>query len=180
MKTALQQLATYKSVHLNPKNLATHFVGVPLIIWSVALSLSGVQWTLVISQQAYQVNLAQFLFSLALLYYFKLHWRMAIGMIFFIVPVVISANWAAQFESYLLIALGVFIVGWVFQFIGHHFEKAKPAFIEDLNQLMIGPFFLISEVYFALGLGKSLNNEVTLVAIKRRKSLEELKKTPKK
>ncbi|MGX5172486.1 Mpo1 family 2-hydroxy fatty acid dioxygenase [Aliikangiella sp. IMCC44653] len=179
MKTAQEQLATYKSVHLNPRNLATHFIGVPLIIWSIAVLLSKAQWTLMLSQEAYSVNLAQILFSLALLYYFKLHWRMALGMLLFLVPLVISATWAAQFESYLLIALSVLVVGWVFQFIGHHFEKAKPAFIEDLNQLLIGPFFLISEIYFALGLGKPLNQEVTLAAIKRRKSLEAMKKSSK-
>ena len=39
MKTITDQLSTYKSVHLNGNNVKTHFVGVPLILWSIALIL---------------------------------------------------------------------------------------------------------------------------------------------
>ena len=31
--------------------------------------------------------------------------------------------------------------------IGHGYEKAKPAFMDDLNQLLIGPFFLMAELF---------------------------------
>ncbi|WP_252345987.1 Mpo1-like protein, partial [Shewanella indica] len=40
MKSAVEQLSTYKSVHLNPTNIKSHFIGIPLIIWSVFLMLS--------------------------------------------------------------------------------------------------------------------------------------------
>jgi uncharacterized membrane protein YGL010W len=49
-------------------------------------------------------------------------------------------------------ALGLFVVGWVIQFIGHAFEGRKPAFVDDLVGLLIGPLFLVAEVAFALGL----------------------------
>ncbi len=35
MKSIEEQLARYKSVHLNKKNLHTHFVGVPLIVFGI-------------------------------------------------------------------------------------------------------------------------------------------------
>ena len=42
MKSIEEQLARYKSVHLNPKNINTHFIGVPLIVLAVTLMLSTV------------------------------------------------------------------------------------------------------------------------------------------
>ena len=75
------------------------------------------------------------------------------------------------------LAISVFIVGWVFQLIGHQYEKAKPAFIDDLNQLLIGPFFLMAEVYFILGLEKDLDAQITPIAIEKRRALEARLKT---
>ncbi|MFT6976808.1 MAG: YGL010W-like membrane protein, partial [Shewanella psychromarinicola] len=57
MKSAVEQLSTYKSVHLNPQNINTHFVGVPMIVWSAFLMLG----TLRFAWQDYQVSLAMIL-----------------------------------------------------------------------------------------------------------------------
>ena len=43
MKSAAEQLSTYKSVHLNQRNIQTHFIGIPLIIWSAFLLLATVR-----------------------------------------------------------------------------------------------------------------------------------------
>ena len=42
------------------------------------------------------------------------------------------------------------MVGWVFQFVGHYFEGKKPAFVDDLIGLLVGPLFLVAEVAFHL------------------------------
>ena len=44
MKSAIEQLSTYKIVHLNRKNIRSHFVGIPMIIWSIALLLASVSF----------------------------------------------------------------------------------------------------------------------------------------
>jgi uncharacterized membrane protein YGL010W len=45
------------------------------------------------------------------------------------------------------IGLAAFIVGWVFQGIGHAvYEKKSPAFFRNLLHLMIGPVFLWNEL----------------------------------
>jgi uncharacterized membrane protein YGL010W len=36
------------------------------------------------------------------------------------------------------IALGLFVVGWVFQFIGHAFERKEPEFFHDWRFLLVG------------------------------------------
>ena len=53
-----------------------------------------------------------------------------------------------------MIALFAFIIGWVFQFVGHYFEGRQPAFLTSLIQLLIGPLYLLAKIYFALGLLK--------------------------
>jgi len=35
-------------------------------------------------------------------------------------------------------AIGLFILGWVFQFIGHYFEKKPPEFFKDWRFLLVG------------------------------------------
>ena len=62
--------------------------------------------------------------------------------------------------------IGMFVVGWVFQFVGHYFEGRKPAFVDDIMGLAIGPLFVVAEALFMLGLRKKLYEDVeTLVAV---------------
>jgi uncharacterized membrane protein YGL010W len=56
--------------------------------------------------------------------------------------------------------VGGFFIGWVFQFIGHYFEGRKPAFVDDLVGLLIGPLFVVAEVLFLLGLRKDLESAI--------------------
>ena len=56
MKSAQEQLSTYKSVHLNRKNIATHFIGVPAIIWSLTLLLSLASWPVTVSGNEYLIT----------------------------------------------------------------------------------------------------------------------------
>jgi len=49
-------------------------------------------------------------------------------------------------------ALSVFVLAWIGQFVGHKIEGAKPAFIDDLKFLLIGPLWLLGFVYRKLGI----------------------------
>lgn len=169
MKSAAEQLSTYKSVHLNQRNIQTHFIGIPLIIWSAFLLLATVRIPL---GSLGETSLAVIVGVLVSAYYVRLHLRLSMGLILFMVPVLLTTEWAAHIAGATWLALGVFVVGWVFQLIGHKYEKAKPAFVDDLNQLLIGPFFLMAEVYFMLGLEKALNAQITPMAIEKRRALE--------
>ena len=37
------------------------------------------------------------------------------------------------------LGLGLFAVGWVIQFVGHYYEGRKPAFVDDVMGLLVGP-----------------------------------------
>ena len=52
-------------------------------------------------------------------------------------------------------ALALFIVGWVFQFLGHAVEGNQPAFFTNPLHLLVGPIWLIRRAAAAFGLLKS-------------------------
>jgi len=54
----------------------------------------------------------------------------------------------------------LFVVGWVFQFVGHWFEGRKPAFVDDIVGLLVGPMFVVAEVLMVLGLLTELRRTV--------------------
>ncbi|OYU82722.1 MAG: hypothetical protein CFE45_27000 [Burkholderiales bacterium PBB5] len=63
--------------------------------------------------------------------------------------------------SWLGWGLGLFAAGWVIQFVGHVWEGRKPAFVDDLVGLLVGPMFVVAEWLFAAGWGHALAHEIT-------------------
>lgn len=58
------------------------------------------------------------------------------------------------------LSIGIFVVGWLFQFVGHFYEKKKPAFTDDIIGLAIGPLFVLAEMIFKLGFRKNLQERI--------------------
>ena len=56
--------------------------------------------------------------------------------------------------------LSLFVVGWIIQFIGHYYEGRKPAFVDDLMGLVVGPLFVVAELGFLLGLRADVQQAV--------------------
>ncbi len=177
MKTVEEHLSNYKSVHLNKRNIQMHFIGIPLIVWAISLLLSLHTIETTIANNAYTYTPAIIILAVILLYYFKLDVKLALGMAVYLVVNLYLAEVVSPMENALVIAIVAFVAGWIIQFIGHHYEKAKPAFFDDLMGLIIGPLFLMAEVYFALGVEKKLNERITPMAFDKRKALERAKKS---
>jgi uncharacterized membrane protein YGL010W len=55
---------------------------------------------------------------------------------------------------------GLFCIGWAVQFVGHWYEGKKPAFVDDLSGLLVGPMFVTAEAMFMLGWKRSLMAEI--------------------
>ncbi|MDN3653444.1 DUF962 domain-containing protein [Thalassotalea ponticola] len=168
MKSLPRLLSIYKSVHLNKHNVITHFIGIPLILWSAALLFA----TFSVEIFSIKTNAMQLLAVLIFAYYLILDVKLGSVAILLIGPIWLHAqSYAASENAYWLAAL-VFVIGWIFQFIGHYYEKAKPAFFDDLKQLLIGPLFLVAELCFALGLFTSLEHKVTEQALALRADID--------
>jgi uncharacterized membrane protein YGL010W len=48
----------------------------------------------------------------------------------------------------------------VIQFIGHWYEGRKPAFVDDIIGLLVGPMFITAEALFAFGWNRSMLAEI--------------------
>lgn len=52
-------------------------------------------------------------------------------------------------------AVGLFVLGWIFQFIGHAIEGNQPAFFKNPVYLLIGPLWLVRRAASSVGLIKT-------------------------
>lgn len=145
-----QSLGRYAAYHRDPRNIATHFVGVPMIVLAVvslfsrpALELFGLA-----------LSPAWLLIPAATIFYLRLDVRFGLTMAALLsVCAFISTFIAAQSTAvWLSSSVALFVIGWVIQFIGHYYEGKKPAFVDDLVGLLVGPLFVTAEVGFALKL----------------------------
>ena len=63
--------------------------------------------------------------------------------------------------TWLASGIGLFVVGWVFQFVGHMaYEHRKPAFVDDLVGFLIGPLFVLVEMLFGFGWRPALREAI--------------------
>jgi len=96
--------------------------------------------------------------SLAILvaagYYLALDLRYGIAMtVLLTVSLWIAMKFAVQpMAIWLGSGIGLFVLGWALQFVGHYYERRKPAFVDDLMGLAIGPLFVLAEAGFLLGM----------------------------
>jgi Predicted membrane protein len=67
---------------------------------------------------------------------------------------------------------GDLCVGWIIQFIGHYYEKKKPAFMDDVIGLAIGPLFVLAEFVFLLGFRKELEQRMLTEARRQRAEMD--------
>ncbi len=51
-------------------------------------------------------------------------------------------------------ALGLFILGWILQFVGHAIEGNQPAFFRNPVYLLVGPLWLVRRAATVIGLLK--------------------------
>jgi uncharacterized membrane protein YGL010W len=51
-----------------------------------------------------------------------------------------------------LVCVVLFVAAWIGQFIGHAVEGKRPSFFKDLQFLLIGPLWLLADVYRRLGI----------------------------
>jgi len=107
LRPVLDLMVQYAAYHRDKRNIATHFIGIPLIVFAIGVLLA-------------RVPVAGF-----------------------------TVAWLAW-------GIGAFVVGWIFQFVGHYYEGKKPAFVDDIVGLLVGPMFVVGEWLFAAGWGRDL------------------------
>ena len=158
-RPALDLMAQYAAYHRDRRNIATHFVGIPLIVFAVSVLFARVEF----SVGDTPMNAAIVVWAVTALWYLT-RGNLVLGAATAIVNGVLTAlaMTASQgsMAGWLVIGVGSFVVGWVLQFIGHYYEGRKPAFVDDLVGLLVGPAFVTAEALFSLGWGRTLREEI--------------------
>jgi uncharacterized membrane protein YGL010W len=139
MRSVDRLFERYGEFHRHPVNKAVHWVCVPLILWSVL----GMAWSLA-PLAAYAIAAAVEAFVLWLSRSLALGMLLVLAAMLSVLPLVGSRA--------LVVAATVFALAWVGQFVGHIFERRKPAFLEDLRSLLVAPAWLLAFLYRRLGI----------------------------
>jgi len=150
-----RQLSLYASYHRDPHNRATHFVGIPAIVFSVLVPFA--MWRVPVGDL--DLSAAWIVAALGIAGWMLLDWSIGLAMLVVMAPMLFIADWiGATFSaaSNWLIFATFFVVGWIFQLVGHHFEGRRPALVDNLFQAIIGPMFVMAETLMALGLRQDL------------------------
>ena len=166
MQTLEQQMSFYAAYHQDARNKATHFIGVPMIIFGLFIALGWVR----VEAGGVTLSAAMLLAAVVLAWYFVLDVPLALAML------VVNAAllYFADAVSLQPIATGAiwFLVffggGWVIQLIGHVYEGRKPALADNFFQIFVAPIFLAAEVFFALGYKPALRAGVHRRALEMR------------
>ena len=158
MRAALL-LSRYAECHRDQRNLLSHGVGVPLVVF--ALGLLFARPAFVIGPVA--LSPAWIAFSLAAAWYLT-RGGLVLGVTASagIAAVLFGAHQAAHggVASTLGWGVGLFALGWLIQIVGHWYEGKSPAFTGDPASMLIAPMFIAAEALFAIGWNKPMRIEI--------------------
>jgi len=133
-----EHFADYGAFHATPGNKACHSVGIPLIFFAVVALLGHVP---LLRAFGFTVTLAEPVILAVTLYYVRLD--AALGAMMLIVSAVLATAGRLVPVS---VAIALFVLGWVLQFVGHYvYEKKSPAFFRNVNHLLVGPLWILAK-----------------------------------
>ncbi len=161
MKTIEEWLNEYAESHQNRVNKRIHWIAVPTIMFT----LLGMLWSIPsgsiqsivpesLGQARLFLNWATIFVLIAGIFYLRLSVVMFIGMMTMVAVMLAGVYYISLsgVSTLIAVSVGVFIVAWVFQFIGHKIEGKKPSFFKDIQFLLIGPAWCLSYFYKKVGI----------------------------
>lgn len=158
-RPALTLLAQYADYHRDRRNIATHLVGVPMIMFGALVLLSRPGFELA----GLALSPAWLLLAVVIAWTLS-RGELALCLLTSAVWVALAAAAHALEGVWWAWGLGFFALGWVIQFVGHYYEGRKPAFVDDLVGLFVAPMFVLLELLAPAGFFKGLMAEVERIA----------------
>jgi uncharacterized membrane protein YGL010W len=154
VKSLVDRLAAYAEYHRDMRNIATHFIGIPMILVGTQATLARVGIG--------PLNAAVGATALATRYYRELDpsYGGAMAAVLGASCAIGSGIAALPLPMWAGASAGLIVGGFAWQFLGHWFEGRKPAFFDDLMSTLDGPLFLVAEVAFAFGQSRELRAEI--------------------
>ncbi|MGB2172273.1 MAG: DUF962 domain-containing protein [Flavobacteriaceae bacterium] len=152
MKTMQDWLDAYAVSHQNKTNKAIHFICVPLIVFSLVGLLMSIPNDILKNISGLNsdtiANWAVVTLVPILFFYLRLSVKMGVLITLFLFLCVFGN---AQLSAYFPLwqsSLAIFVLAWIGQFYGHKIEGAKPSFFDDLKFLLIGPAWILDDIFF--------------------------------
>ena len=150
MKPRLEQLfREYAACHRHPTNRLTHKIAIPIIVFHIVAMLDWVKLPVLLPLGALggpfvdvPLSLGHISFVTTMGYYALLHIPLALAMAALWLPLF---PLAAVTPRWLVVVLAV--AGWIIQLAGHSvWEKNRPAFVKNMQQALIGPFYFVAVI----------------------------------
>ena len=153
------EIKSYQAYHQDPRNRLFHFLGVPTVTFSILIPMGLIRLSTLHSQ----FTVASLFVLGTLLYYFSLDRMIAALVSVFILPLLVAANYVASpsFSNTGWVFGVSFVLGWIFQLIGHYFEGRRPALLDNFGQIFSAPLFLMAELLFGLGFRSDLRDQLS-------------------
>ena len=145
-------LGNYAEDHRNATNVLIHWICVPLILWTGIALLWVVPVPEMLGRPGLWAGVAMFF---ALSFYLRLSRPLGFAMLaaFVLLGVITEILYRAMGPGALMwLAIAVFVLAWIAQFVGHQIEGKRPSFLTDLAYLLIGPAWLAAKILRRLGI----------------------------
>lgn len=152
-------LNEYGKSHQTKFNKSVHYFCVPAIFFSLIgifsmIPTGNIFQDIVPNSLLPFIHFGTLIILIGSLYYLKLSFKLFVSMIIFSIIVLIGIQ---QIQLITIIPfwasmVGLFIIAWIIQLIGHNHEGKKPSFIKDIQFLMIGPAWTISHIFDAFNI----------------------------
>ncbi|MEO8672239.1 MAG: Mpo1-like protein [Tahibacter sp.] len=139
-------LGNYSEDHRNVTNIVIHWICVPAILWCVIAMLWTIPVPAWLGRPGFWSALGMFF---ALAFYLRLSRPLGLAMLALFAAMGISIELLYRAIGplpLLWIAISIFVVAWIAQFIGHRIEGKRPSFLTDLAYLLIGPTWLVAKL----------------------------------
>ena len=143
--------ASYSGDHRNPTNQLIHVICVPAILWSVI----ALVWCIPVPEGVFVPGAwAALAMFAAWMFYYRASRPLGLGMLAAFVLLGFLTRLLQDtigLQGLLRVAIVVFVLAWIGQFVGHKIEGRKPSFFTDLTYLLIGPAWVLAKLYRRLG-----------------------------
>ena len=152
MRSVNDWFGSYSRDHQHPVNRLVHWICVPAILWCVIGALWVVPVPSWLGRPGFWAFVAMFA-SFVFYYRMSRPLGLAMALAFIVLGLATEGLYRALGPSQLLwLAIVVFVLAWIGQFIGHHIEGRRPSFLTDLAYLLIGPAWLMGKIMRRFGI----------------------------
>jgi uncharacterized membrane protein YGL010W len=146
-------LERYGAHRSNLSSPGVYWLSTPLVV----LGTIGLLWSLPVPDAFAEIspllNWGSAFLMATTVYYFILSLALAIGLLPLVLAIAVFEMWLARSEfSLFRVSVGLFVAGLIGVWFGHRNKRSLLAVLEDLQTIMLGPVWLLSQLYRRLGI----------------------------